>query len=247
MRRLFQLAILALLATSAFAIDNCASPQPSVQAPCVAQLSNGFQIRHVRREVVGENVRLYVSESSYTEVPASQITSYEADLTPVTVADKPSAPAPVSLDEHVNRAGDANGVDADFIRSVIRAESGSNPKAVSRKGAQGLMQLMPATASKLGVKDSFDPEQNVNGGTQFLRELLEKYHGDAAKALAAYNAGPLRVQHYGGVPPFQETRQYVARVIRDYNRRKAAAAKSAQSAKKKQQLASAKPPNATGE
>lgn len=251
MRKLLQLAILALLATSAFALDDCNSTQPSVQAPCIAQLSNGFQIRHVRREVVGENIRLYVSESNYTEIPASQITGYEADLTPVPVANKPAAPVPVSLDEHVNRAGQANGVDADFIRSVIRAESGANPKAVSRKGAQGLMQLMPATATKLGVKDSFDPAQNVNGGTQFLRELLEKYHGDAAKALAAYNAGPQRVQQYGGVPPYQETQQYVARVIRDYNRRKAAATKLAQankqSAKKKQQLASAKPQHVTGE
>jgi soluble lytic murein transglycosylase-like protein len=117
---------------------------------------------------------------------------------------------------------------------------------VSRKGALGLMQLMPATASKLGVKDSFDPEQNVNGGTQFLRELLVKYNGDAAKALAAYNAGPQRVQQYHGVPPYQETRQYVSKVIRDYNRRKAAAAK-ATTAAKKQQVASAKSPHTAGE
>jgi soluble lytic murein transglycosylase-like protein len=247
MRKLLQLAILALLATSAFAADECTSTQATVQAPCVAQLSNGFQIRHIRREVAGENVRLFVSESSYTELPASQIVGYEADLTPISVPEKPATPPPVSLEQHVARAGETNGVDADFIRSVIQAESGANPKAVSRKGAQGLMQLMPATATKLGVKDSFDPAQNVNAGAQFLRELLERYHGDAAKALAAYNAGPLRVQQYGGVPPYQETRQYVARVIRDYNRRKAAAAKIAPTIKKKQQLATTKPPRALGE
>jgi soluble lytic murein transglycosylase-like protein len=244
MRKLLQLGILALVATSAFAVDDCASTLPNVQSRCVAQLANGFEIRHIRREAAGENVRLYVSDSSYTELPASQIVRYEADLTPLPSPEKPAA-APLSIDQHVARAGEANGVDADFIRSVIKAESGSNPKAVSRKGAQGLMQLMPATASKLGVKDSFDPEQNVNGGTQFLRELLVKYNGDAAKALAAYNAGPKRVQQYHGVPPYQETRQYVAKIIRDYNRRKSAATKSAP--KKKQQIASAKPPNSVGE
>ena len=247
MRKLLQLAILALLTTSAFAADECTSAQPTVQAPCIAQLSNGFQIRHIRREVTGQTVRLFVSGSSYTEIPATQIASYEADLTPVAIDAKPATPPPISLDQHVAHAGETNGVDADFIRSVIQAESGSNPKAVSRKGAQGLMQLMPATATKLGVKDSFDPGQNVNAGAQFLRELLDRYHGDAAKALAAYNAGPLRVQQYGGVPPYQETRQYVARVIRDYNRRKAAAAKLAPAVTKKQQLATTKITRAAGE
>lgn len=245
MRKLLQLVILALMATMAFAADDCAATLPTVQARCVAQLSNGFEIRHVRRELAGENVRLYVSDSSYTEIPASQILGYQADLTPLPAAEK-STPQ-LSLDQHVTRAGETNGVDADFIRSVIRAESGSNPKAVSRKGAQGLMQLMPATATKLGVKDSFDPAQNVNGGTQFLRELLEKYNGDAAKALAAYNAGPHRVEQYHGVPPYRETRQYVASVIRDYNRRKAAAAKAATPPKKKQQVASAKSPRSAAE
>jgi len=245
MRKLLQFGVLALLATSAFGAENCASTAPTVEGRCVAQLANGFEIPHVRREISGESVRLYVSAASYTEIPASQIVGYQADITPLPI-EQVATPAPLTIDQHVARAGEVNGVDADFIRSVIRAESNANPKAVSRKGAQGLMQLMPATASKLGVKDSFDPAQNVNGGAQFLRELLEKYHGDAAKALAAYNAGPQRVQQYHGVPPFRETRLYVAQVIRDYNRRKAAATKST-TVKKKQQIASATPPHPTGE
>ncbi len=113
-------------------------------------------------------------------------------------------------------------MDADFIASVIRAESGNNPHAVSRKGAQGLMQLMPGTASKLGVKNSFDPAENVDGGVRYLRELLLLYNNDMVKALAAYNAGPQRVQQYKGVPPYRETHAYVARVINDYNRKKLA-------------------------
>ena len=244
MRKLLQIGLLALLATSAYGVDSCASSSATVEGRCVAQLANGFEIPHVRREIAGDNVRLYVSPTSYTEVAASQIVGYQPDVTPLPV-EQTAAPAPLTVDQHVARAGEANGVDADFIRSVIRAESGANPKAVSRKGAQGLMQLMPTTASKLGVKDSFDPGQNVNGGAQFLRELLEKYHGDAAKALAAYNAGPQRVQQYHGVPPYRETRLYVAQVIRDYNRRKAAASK-ATSAKKKQ-IATAAAPHPAGE
>jgi soluble lytic murein transglycosylase-like protein len=105
---------------------------------------------------------------------------------------------------------------------VIRAESGFNSRAVSKKGAQGLMQLMPQTASQLGVGNAFDARANVDGGTKYLRELLEKYNYDVPKALAAYNAGPARVDRYRGVPPYSETQAYVARIIRDYNRKKLA-------------------------
>ena len=122
----------------------------------------------------------------------------------------------------VKSASERTQVDADFIASVIRAESGNNPHAVSPKGAQGLMQLMPATASKLGVKNSFDSADNVDGGARYLRELLLLYNNDMVKALAAYNAGPQRVQQYHGVPPYRETHAYVARVIKDYNRQKLA-------------------------
>ena len=113
-----------------------------------------------------------------------------------------------------------NQIDPDLINCVIRAESGFNPNAVSPKGAQGLMQLMPQTASRLGVVDSLDPLANVNGGTRYLRELLDLYHNDLVKALAAYNAGPRRVEQYRGVPPYAETQTYVAKVIHDFNRKK---------------------------
>jgi soluble lytic murein transglycosylase-like protein len=109
-----------------------------------------------------------------------------------------------------------------LIASVIRAESNFNPQARSPKGAQGLMQLMPTTASRLGVSDALHPEANIDGGTRYLRELLLRYNGDVVKALAAYNAGPERVQQFGGVPPYAETHAYVARVVREFNRKKTA-------------------------
>jgi len=122
----------------------------------------------------------------------------------------------------VSAASTRNNIDPDLIFSVIRAESGFNPNAVSRKGAQGLMQLMPQTAAWLGVENAFDPAANVEGGTRYLGQLLARYHNDLALALAAYNAGPERVEQYQGVPPYAETRVYVARVIRDLNRKKSA-------------------------
>jgi soluble lytic murein transglycosylase-like protein len=127
----------------------------------------------------------------------------------------------------INTISDQHHLDPDFISSVIHAESGFNPRAVSPKGAQGLMQLMPGTASKLGVSNAFDPRSNVEGGTRYLSELLERYNFDVIKALAAYNAGPHRVQQYGGIPPYYETRTYVARIVRDYNRKKIAERKAA--------------------
>ncbi len=129
-------------------------------------------------------------------------------------------------------------VDPDLIESVIRYESSGNPRAVSHKGARGLMQLMPKTANELGVADPFDPKANVEGGTRYLRDLLDRYQLDLARALAAYNAGPERVDQYKGVPPYYQTRSYVSDVITDFNRKKTAQRKAAAAeAKKKNKVA----------
>jgi len=106
---------------------------------------------------------------------------------------------------------------------VIAAESNFDPKAVSRKNARGLMQLIPETATKLGVQNIFDPRENIDAGTRYLSDLLRRYNNDLTLALAAYNAGPERVQQYGRVPPYQETISYVRRVKRGYDKRKAEA------------------------
>jgi soluble lytic murein transglycosylase-like protein len=129
-------------------------------------------------------------------------------------------PADRPLNELIAGAAARHEIDPDFVASVVKAESRFNPAAVSPKGARGLMQLMPGTAASLGVGNAFDPASNVEGGTALLRKLLDQYAGNAQKALAAYNAGPERVKQYGGVPPFRETRDYIVRVIEDFNRKK---------------------------
>jgi soluble lytic murein transglycosylase-like protein len=138
----------------------------------------------------------------------------------------------VDIDEVINTASGIYRLDPDLVNSVIRAESGFKVRAVSPKGAQGLMQLMPQTASQLGVQNAFDPQANVEGGTRYLRELLERYNFDLIKALAAYNAGPQRVEQYNGVPPYSETKAYVARIVRDFNKKKLAQKDATHSAPK---------------
>lgn len=242
-----------------------------VALPCpafcaeVAVLHNGFSINHERRQVIGTVTRLYTSKDglSYVDIPTTEIERFETVAAPppaaapkLNIAKAPLAlppPAPKqNLDEVVGEVSGRHHIDPDFINSVIKAESGYNSRAVSPKGAQGLMQLMPGTASQLGVKNAFDPQSNVEGGTKYLRDLLEMYDFDIVKALAAYNAGPHRVDQYHGVPPYYETRAYIARIIRDFNRKKLAeqkaaalAAKStaAKAAKKNAPTQSAKTPS----
>jgi soluble lytic murein transglycosylase-like protein len=112
----------------------------------------------------------------------------------------------------IHQASLESGVDEAFLRAIIHAESAFNPHALSMKGAQGLMQLMPLTANDMGVADAFDPEQNIRGGARYLSLLLKYFNGDRRLTAAAYNAGPAAVQHYNGVPPFAETQVYVERV-----------------------------------
>jgi soluble lytic murein transglycosylase-like protein len=197
------IAILLLLTGTVFAVE-------------IAELRNGFTIAHRSHETHDGLVRLYLDDKklSFIDVPAADVASYSSQ------PDPQPARSTKSTNQIVGEASQEHGVDSDFIRSVIRQESAGNAAAVSRAGARGLMQLMPETASKLGVQDSFSAEQNVHGGARYLRELLERYNGDAIKALAAYNAGPGAVDRYKGVPPYRETQQYVQRVVRDYNKSK---------------------------
>lgn len=199
-------------------------------------LTNGFHLVCDHRAVVssptGNRVRLYMDSGSdnFIEVSASQIASAE----PVSLSATQSATAkpdtaatstpesrltPAELHQLLAHAGAEHDLDVDLLASVVREESAGRPRAVSRAGAQGLMQLMPATATKLGVTNAFAPGQNIRGGTAYLDALLHRYHDNLALALAAYNAGPAAVARWHGIPPYHETQVYVARVIHEFNRR----------------------------
>lgn len=149
---------------------------------------------------------------------------------------------PAELDLLIREASRRHQLDPDFVNSVIKAESNFQARAVSPKGAQGLMQLMPATASKLGVSDPFDPKANVEAGTAHLSALLDLYNNDPIKALAAYNAGAHRVQQYHGVPPYHETRAYVAKIVHDFNVKKRAQSNAATSVAKTTKKKTTSPP-----
>lgn len=201
----------------------------SAVASDVAILRNGFSIRHERREVIGATTRLYLGSGndSFVDVPTAEIDHFEKDQSPPPAPPVAQTAVPpitlrpqITVSDAVTGSSQRYHLDPDLVNSVIRAESNFNPRAVSPKGAQGLMQLMPKTSSVLGVSNAFDTQTNVDAGTRYLRELLEHYNFDLIKALAAYNAGPQRVQQFGGVPPYHETQAYVARIIRDFNKKK---------------------------
>ena len=194
-------------------------------------LTNGFSLTCARHDTVDGRIRLYTSakSGSYIEFAATDITGIEIVPDPPPSAEPdstgPASPpgppklTPADLHEMLATAGQAHHLDVDLLASVVKAESGGNPRAKSRAGAKGLMQLMDGTATDLGVQDSYQPRDNVRGGSAYLDGLLTRYHNNLALALAAYNAGPAAVDKYHGIPPYRETRLYVARVIHEFNRR----------------------------
>jgi len=207
---------------------------PAARAAEHVTLANGFDLICNHHQVVDGKVRIFLkaSEPDYFELDPRAITGYETVPDPVALETE-LAPVPrpeptpfqethlTSQDLHqlLSKAGAEHNVDEDLLASVVKAESGGYTRAVSRTGARGLMQLMPGTAHQLGVADSFQPEQNVQGGTAYLDALLTRFHDNIALALAAYNAGPEAVDRYRGIPPYHETQVYVARVVHEFNRR----------------------------
>jgi hypothetical protein len=189
-------------------------------------LTNGYEILCNHHEQIGSLVRLYLgsADGSYIDRSSADITKIETvpDPPPSSSATESRTNAklsPADLREMLAKAGQQHNLDADLLASVVKAESNGNTRAVSRAGARGLMQLMPKTAAEQGVDDSFRADENVRGGSAYLNELLVRYRDNLALALAAYNAGPAAVDKYHGIPPYHETRVYVARVIHEFNRR----------------------------
>jgi soluble lytic murein transglycosylase-like protein len=183
-------------------------------------LKNGQRLNVTGYQLIGDKYRLQMT-GGFVEVAFEDVAAIE----PEDVFAVPPPPAPAISKSHyrdlVETSASRWNVDADLISSVIATESNFNARAVSRKNARGLMQLMPSTAARLGVHDIFDPQQNIDAGTQYLGNLLARYRNDLSLALAAYNAGPERVQQYGRVPPFAETVSYVRRVQKNYATAKA--------------------------
>jgi hypothetical protein len=214
----------------------CASATQALQR---VNLRNGFSYDCTRQESLdAAHVRLFLSDAqplsavNYIDLPTTAIASVEPLPDPPAHAGI-APPAAGNLDVHVllTHAGAAHDIDVELLASIVHAESGGRASAVSRTGAEGLMQLMPGTAHSLGVADPFRPDQNIAGGTAFLDALLTRYHDNLALALAAYNAGPAAVDRYHGIPPFHETRAYVVRVMNEFKRRKLASANSTRAAR----------------
>ena len=224
----FRLA-LALLATSGMA-----------HAAEHVTLINGFELMCDHRSAQGDKVRLYLDAdgANFVEVKAEEIAASEhVDLPAAAAKGNSTASIPANgklteaeLHEMLAKAGKAHDLDVDLLASVVRQESGGNARAVSRSGAQGLMQLMPGTAAELGVGNAFAPGENISGGTAYLDGLLKRYHDNLSLALAAYNAGPAAVDRWHGVPPYRETWIYVARVIHEFNWRMTARQNAVRSA-----------------
>jgi hypothetical protein len=221
MRRLFHL--IGVVVTVSVAVTG------SAWAGEYVVLGNGFRIHAERHETDGAVVRVF-DGGGIAELPAASIVSFEPEepgkkevapvpATPAAAVLAAPVPASAAPPELAANAARKYALPESFVQSVMRAESGFNPAAISPKGATGLMQLMPETARQLGV-DPMDPKQNAEGGAQYLRDLLALYEDrpdQVLLALAAYNAGPAAVERYHGVPPYQETRQYILRVLKNWD------------------------------
>jgi len=160
----------------------------------------------------------FTNKTPPSGVRAEVFTSHSGGYTVVGHSGRTGKFFPDSFNGMIGEAAKAHQVEAGLIKAVIHVESGFNPQAISKRGARGLMQLMPATARELGVRNPFQPSSNILGGTQYLARLIRKYQGNVAYALAAYNAGEDAVHRYKGIPPYSETQAYVKRVLLMKNR-----------------------------
>lgn len=183
---------------------------PAAARADYAVLRSGARIQITGYERVGDLIRLTVA-GGQINIPASDLVTIEPEDNFQGLPVVPAA-QDVPYENLIHAAAQKHGLDEKLITEVIAVESNFNPKAVSSKNAQGLMQLLPETARAYSVRDIFDPAQNIEAGTHYLKDLLARYRGNLKLALAAYNAGPEMVDRYGGIPPFPETQNYVTQI-----------------------------------
>lgn len=186
---------------------------PNARAEYIV-LRTGARLNVTGYELLGSKYRLQLKGGT-AEVAVEDVVAIEPEeiFEPLPEPLSPTTP----FHDMIRAAGERYGVDPDLIHCVIAVESNFNSTAISSRNARGLMQLLPATANRMGVKNIFDPKENIDGGTKYLRDMLTRYHGNLTLALAAYNAGPEAVGRYGNrVPPYQETQKYIDRIARGY-------------------------------
>jgi hypothetical protein len=177
-----------------------------------AVLRSGMRIHISGYENLGSILRLHVPGGT-VDVPIEDVLQIEPEEVFAAVAPIPVKPVSIErYPELINAAAKKYGLDPQLLAAVAAAESNFDPRAVSRKNAQGVMQLLPETSARLAVRNPFDPAQNIDAGARYLKELLDRFRGNVKLALAAYNAGPERVEQYGGIPPYRETQNYVAKI-----------------------------------
>ena len=189
---------------------------PVAASADIALLSTGSTMKVTARRVEGDLVVLVLKGGGEVGVPAAMVRGVVPDEVLEEIPPADAANGIADFERLVADAARRHDLDPALVMAVIGIESGFQPQAVSPKGAQGLMQLMPATARDLGVADPFDPAANLDGGSRYLSSLVARYDGDLAKALAAYNAGMGAVARHGGVPPYEETRRYVRKILGRY-------------------------------
>jgi transglycosylase-like protein with SLT domain len=199
---------------------------PATRAEYIV-LRSGERFHVTGYQLMGNKYRLQL-QGGWVDVQTGDVVKIEPEEIFTSIPQPPTAAAiaPAAnqspYHELIAAAASRYGVDAELIASVMEVESHFDPKAISLKNARGLMQLLPETAARLGVTNVFDPQQNIDAGTRYLKELLQLYNNDLTLALAAYNAGPDKVQKYGDVPPYRETQSYVKQVKRKYQKNKSA-------------------------
>jgi len=187
---------------------------PAAASADIALLSTGATMKVSAQRAEGDTIVLVLKGGGEVGVPASMLRGIVPDE--VLEEIRPTGAGPVDLERLVAEAAERHSLDPALVMAVVGVESGFQAQAVSSKGAQGLMQLMPRTAREMGVADAFDPAANLDGGSRYLSSLVARYEGDLTRALAAYNAGMGAVARHGGVPPYAETRRYVQKVLGRY-------------------------------